>query len=88
MKNIPYNVPHILSNLLSLYKIGNIWRISDINLSYPIIHEIILCVHKDWYFILFNVLQVRTAAPMVDTKAPPTYMHLHLKLKKLQVSYN
>ncbi|XP_061171167.1 sperm axonemal maintenance protein CFAP97D1-like [Saccostrea echinata] len=29
--------------------------------------------------------KVRTAAPMVDTKAPPTYMHLHLKLKKLQL---
>jgi len=29
--------------------------------------------------------KVRDAAPMVDTKAPPTYMHLHLKLKKLQL---
>lgn len=28
---------------------------------------------------------VREAAPMVDTKAPTTYMHLHLKLKKLQL---
>lgn len=28
---------------------------------------------------------VREAAPMVDTKAPATYMHLHLKLKKLQL---
>ncbi|XP_067670641.1 sperm axonemal maintenance protein CFAP97D1-like [Haliotis asinina] len=29
--------------------------------------------------------KVKDAAPMVDTKAPPTYMHLHLKLKKLQL---
>jgi len=29
--------------------------------------------------------KVRDACPMVDTKAPPTYMHLHLKLKKLQL---
>ncbi|XP_041357854.1 serine/threonine-protein kinase fray2-like [Gigantopelta aegis] len=29
--------------------------------------------------------KVHSAAPMVDTKAPPTYMHLHLKLKKLQL---
>lgn len=28
---------------------------------------------------------VRDAQPMVDTKAPATYMHLHLKLKKLQL---
>ena len=37
-------------------------------------------------YICFFVFQVHTAAPMVDTRAPPTYMHLHLKLKKLQVS--
>merc|ERR1712154_603138 len=29
--------------------------------------------------------KVRDVQPMVDTKAPPTYMHLHLKLKKLQL---
>merc|ERR1712154_204455 len=29
--------------------------------------------------------KVRDAAPMVDTKAPPTYKPLHLKLKKLQL---
>ncbi|KAF6022561.1 hypothetical protein EB796_019132 [Bugula neritina] len=29
--------------------------------------------------------KVRDATPMVDTRAPQTYMHLHLKLKKLQV---
>ncbi|PVD18561.1 hypothetical protein C0Q70_21111 [Pomacea canaliculata] len=28
---------------------------------------------------------VYDAKPMVDTKPPPTYMHLHLKLKKLQL---
>jgi len=28
---------------------------------------------------------VRDAPPMVDTKPPRTYMHLHLKLKKLQL---
>ncbi|XP_060600100.1 sperm axonemal maintenance protein CFAP97D1-like isoform X2 [Ruditapes philippinarum] len=28
---------------------------------------------------------VKEAQPMVDTKAPATYMHLHLKLKKLQL---
>lgn len=34
---------------------------------------------------IFDFFQVRDAAPMVDTRAPQTYMHLHLKLKKLQV---
>jgi len=29
--------------------------------------------------------KVRQAQPMVDTKAPTTYVHLHLKLKKLQL---
>ncbi|KAF6039598.1 hypothetical protein EB796_002094 [Bugula neritina] len=29
--------------------------------------------------------KVRDATPMVDTRAPQTYMHLHLKLKKLQL---
>ncbi|XP_025079456.1 neurofilament medium polypeptide-like isoform X2 [Pomacea canaliculata] len=29
--------------------------------------------------------KVYDAKPMVDTKPPPTYMHLHLKLKKLQL---
>jgi len=29
--------------------------------------------------------KVREAQPMVDTKAPTTYVHLHLKLKKLQL---
>lgn len=60
----------------------------QISIYHTLLSMKLYCVHKDWYFILFNVLQVRTAAPMVDTKAPPTYMHLHLKLKKLQVSYN
>lgn len=36
---------------------------------------------------LLIYFQVREAQPMVDTKAPATYMHLHLKLKKLQVSF-
>ncbi|XP_070538403.1 sperm axonemal maintenance protein CFAP97D1-like [Ptychodera flava] len=29
--------------------------------------------------------KVKEAQPMVDTKAPKTYVHLHLKLKKLQL---
>ncbi|KAK2179710.1 hypothetical protein NP493_476g01000 [Ridgeia piscesae] len=29
--------------------------------------------------------KVQEARPMVDTKAPQTYLHLHLKLKKLQL---
>ncbi|ESO83783.1 hypothetical protein LOTGIDRAFT_76553, partial [Lottia gigantea] len=29
--------------------------------------------------------KVRDVKSMVDTKAPPTYMHLHLKLKKFQL---
>ena len=29
---------------------------------------------------------VRDARPSIDTRPPRTYMHLHLKLKKLQVS--
>ncbi|XP_041482796.1 sperm axonemal maintenance protein CFAP97D1-like [Lytechinus variegatus] len=29
--------------------------------------------------------KVKEAKPMVDTKAPTTYVHLHLKLKKLQL---
>ncbi|XP_066266617.1 sperm axonemal maintenance protein CFAP97D1-like isoform X2 [Branchiostoma lanceolatum] len=28
---------------------------------------------------------VRTAKPMVDTKAPRTYVHMHMKLRKLQL---
>ena len=35
----------------------------------------------------FLVWQVRDVKPMVDTKPPRTYMHLHLKLKKLQVKH-
>ena len=31
------------------------------------------------------MFKVSDARPMVDTKAPQTYLHLHLKLKKLQV---
>ena len=30
-------------------------------------------------------MQVKNAKPMIDTKPPETYMHLHLKLKKLQM---
>jgi len=30
-------------------------------------------------------LQVKNAKPMIDNKPPETYMHLHLKLKKLQM---
>ena len=30
-------------------------------------------------------MQVRSAKPMVDTRAPQTYVHMHLKLKKLQL---
>ena len=30
-------------------------------------------------------LQVRNAKPMIDTQPPKTYMHLHLKLKKMQM---
>lgn len=37
-------------------------------------------------YMYYYSFQVYTAQPMVDTRAPPTYMHLHLKLKKLQVS--
>lgn len=29
--------------------------------------------------------QVRNAKPMIDNKPPETYMHLHLKLKKMQM---
>ncbi|XP_038051159.1 sperm axonemal maintenance protein CFAP97D1-like [Patiria miniata] len=32
-----------------------------------------------------HLQKVRQAQPMVDTKAPTTYVHLHLKLKKLQL---
>ena len=34
---------------------------------------------------MFVYVQVKEAQPMVDTKAPQTYVHLHLKLKKLQL---
>ena len=30
-------------------------------------------------------MQVKDAKPIVDTKPPKTYMHLHLKLKKIQM---
>ncbi|KAK3776987.1 hypothetical protein RRG08_042872 [Elysia crispata] len=44
-------------------------------------------LQKRWDTTYYNEhrRKVRDAAPMVDTKAPPTYMHLHLKLKKLQL---
>jgi len=32
-----------------------------------------------------HLQKVREAQPMVDTKAPTTYVHMHLKLKKLQL---
>ena len=36
--------------------------------------------------IEFLSIKVDTATPMIDNKPPKTYMHLHLKLKNLQVS--
>lgn len=44
-------------------------------------------LQKRWDTTYYNEhrRKVRDAVPMVDTKAPPTYMHLHLKLKKLQL---
>lgn len=44
-------------------------------------------LQKRWDTTYYNEhrQKVRDAVPMVDTKAPPTYMHLHLKLKKLQL---
>ncbi|OWF51524.1 uncharacterized protein C17orf105 homolog [Mizuhopecten yessoensis] len=44
-------------------------------------------LQKKWDDTYYNEhrRKVRTAHSMVDTKAPPTYMHLHLKLKKLQL---
>ncbi|XP_060069292.1 sperm axonemal maintenance protein CFAP97D1-like [Ylistrum balloti] len=44
-------------------------------------------LQKRWDDTYYNEhrRKVRTAHSMVDTRAPPTYMHLHLKLKKLQL---
>ncbi|CAC5413272.1 unnamed protein product [Mytilus coruscus] len=44
-------------------------------------------LQKKWDDTYYNEhrQKVYTAKPMVDTRAPPTYMHLHLKLKKLQL---
>ena len=44
-------------------------------------------LQKKWDDTYYNEhrRKVYTAQPMVDTRAPPTYMHLHLKLKKLQL---
>lgn len=44
-------------------------------------------LQKKWDDTYYNEhrRKVRTAHSMVDTRAPPTYMHLHLKLKKLQL---
>lgn len=44
-------------------------------------------LQKKWDETYYNEhrRKVYTAQPMVDTRAPPTYMHLHLKLKKLQL---
>ncbi|XP_076453690.1 sperm axonemal maintenance protein CFAP97D1-like [Babylonia areolata] len=44
-------------------------------------------LQKRWDTTYYNEhrQKVRDAAAVVDTKAPPTYMHLHLKLKKLQL---
>lgn len=44
-----------------------------------------MLIHSVNHLLIY--FQVREAQPMVDTKAPATYMHLHLKLKKLQVSF-
>ena len=40
-----------------------------------------------WVMIVqqFPRQQVRDAKPMIDNKPPETYMHLHLKLKKVQM---
>ena len=46
--------------------------------SYPILPFTIIII----YF-----LQVMSAKAVIDNKPPQTYMHLHLKLKKLQVLY-
>ncbi|KAJ8310591.1 hypothetical protein KUTeg_012456 [Tegillarca granosa] len=44
-------------------------------------------LQKRWDDTYYNEhrRKVATVVPMVDTRAPPTYMHLHLKLKKLQL---
>ncbi|XP_013411461.1 uncharacterized protein C17orf105 homolog [Lingula anatina] len=44
-------------------------------------------LQKRWDETYYNEhrRKVRDAVPIVDTKAPQTYMHLHLKLKKLQL---
>ena len=35
----------------------------------------------------FSETQVQSAKAVIDNKPPQTYMHLHLKLKKLQVKF-
>lgn len=35
--------------------------------------------------LCYLLYQVRNAKPMIDNKPPETYMHLHLKLKKMQM---
>jgi len=44
-------------------------------------------LRKRWdeYSFQFHRKMVDTAAPMIDNKPPKTYMHLHLKLKNLQL---
>ena len=38
-------------------------------------------------FIVYLILQVDHAVSVIDNNPPRTYMHLHLKLKNLQVDY-
>jgi len=39
------------------------------------------------FSLYVKIYQITIARPQVDTRPPQTYMHLHLKLKKLQVGY-
>ncbi|BFZ00839.1 hypothetical protein BsWGS_03878 [Bradybaena similaris] len=54
---------------------------------YPILPSQNKFLQKRWDDKYYNehVRKVRDAAPVVDTRPPATFMHLHLRLKKLQL---
>jgi hypothetical protein len=49
--------------------------------------SLIFIVWKRSFIFFFYYAKVHKAKPEIDSAPPVTFMHLHLKLKKLQVSF-
>ena len=45
------------------------------------------CIDSRDFIFYFPNAKVHKAKPEIDSSPPVTFMHLHLKLKKLQVSF-